>query len=225
MVSRFAVPALNDVDPLRTNLRAVPGAIVTFPDVPDFPDCRLALNCPVPERPVYLRLLPREAIPDEKSFTRFNTLSRPAPTEATPLRPTGLMVTGASEASKDVTVLPQSSSALRVFVPVNATLLVCGETMVNANLPTESAETVTESRSIPRALIEPSVTEIVALSALYNLIEPLLPPLVVATPLTKVIDVPVPKFTARPELLVTVGAVTGSLEEFAPENVSVFAPK
>jgi hypothetical protein len=52
----------------------------------------------------------------------------------------------------------------------------------------------------------------------------LFPPLTVAMPAVKVIDVAVPNAMAAPALLVTVGAVTGDVEEFAPENVSDFTP-
>jgi predicted naringenin-chalcone synthase len=49
-------------------------------------------------------------------------------------------------------------------------------------------------------------------------------PLTVATPLVNVIAVGVPNAVATPELFVTVGDVTGSVEEFAPEKVSVLLP-
>ena len=53
---------------------------------------------------------------------------------------------------------------------------------------------------------------------------PLFPPLTVAIPAVNVINVAVPNVMAAPLLLVTVGAVTGDVEELAPENVSVFGP-
>jgi hypothetical protein len=53
----------------------------------------------------------------------------------------------------------------------------------------------------------------------------LLPPLTVATPALKLIGVTVPNVMAEPLLFVTVGAVTGDGDEFAPENVSDFSPE
>ncbi len=50
------------------------------------------------------------------------------------------------------------------------------------------------------------------------------PPVVPATPLAKVIAVPVPKAIAVPLLFVTVGAVTGLVDAFAPLKVNVLAP-
>jgi hypothetical protein len=49
-------------------------------------------------------------------------------------------------------------------------------------------------------------------------------PLTVATPLVNVIAVGVPNAVATPELFVTVGDVTGFVDEFAPENVRDFPP-
>jgi hypothetical protein len=46
----------------------------------------------------------------------------------------------------------------------------------------------------------------------------------VATPLLKVIAVVEPKAVAAPLLFVTVGTVTGLVEELAPENVRFFDP-
>ena len=49
-------------------------------------------------------------------------------------------------------------------------------------------------------------------------------PEVVATPLPNVIAVVDPKAIATPLLFVTVGAVTGLVDEFAPENVRFLEP-
>jgi hypothetical protein len=49
-------------------------------------------------------------------------------------------------------------------------------------------------------------------------------PETVATPLLKVIAVVEPKAVAVPLLFVTVGAVTGLVEELAPENVRFLDP-
>ena len=53
---------------------------------------------------------------------------------------------------------------------------------------------------------------------------PLFPPDTVAVPALNVIDVAPPNAMALPVLFVTVGAVTGDVEELAPENVRDFAP-
>jgi hypothetical protein len=87
----------------------------------------------------------------------------------------------------------------------------------------DPADTVTESRSEPEDEIEPSLTDTVADSALYNAITPLLPDDTVATPFVKVIVVAVPKLTALPVLLVTVGALPLSDDE-APVKVIDLSP-
>ena len=71
--------------------------------------------------------------------------------------------------------------------------------------------------------ILPSVVVILAVSALYNTIEPLLPLVTVATPLVKVMVVPFPKATAVPNLSVIVGA-DPEVELFAPPNVKDLSP-
>jgi hypothetical protein len=53
---------------------------------------------------------------------------------------------------------------------------------------------------------------------------PLLPPLTVATPFTKLIDVALPNAMLDPALFETVGAVTGIGDGSAPENVRLFVP-
>jgi hypothetical protein len=84
--------------------------------------------------------------------------------------------------------------------------------------------TVTLRLPDPEELMLPSVTLIVAVCTSYSVITPLLLPETVATPLVKVIAVAVPKFTAVPELFVTVGWVTGLGEADAPEKVSDLLP-
>jgi hypothetical protein len=74
-------------------------------------------------------------------------------------------VTLSVDALNVVTVFPQLSSAVSVFVPVNATPLVCGLVRLHTNFPNPSADTATVKRSDPVELIVPSVTEIVAVSA------------------------------------------------------------
>lgn len=70
----------------------------------------------------------------------------------------------------------------------------------------------------------PSFAAIMAVSALYSVMEPLEEPETVATPLVNVIVVAVPKFFAVPVLSVTVGFVTGFVEGLAPEKVSDLSP-
>ena len=48
--------------------------------------------------------------------------------------------------------------------------------------------------------------------------------LVVAAPLAKLMTAPVPKSTAAPFLSLTVGAVTGLVDELAPAKVRVLSP-
>ena len=86
------------------------------------------------------------------------------------------------------------------------------------------ALTVTLRRSVVAALIEPSVTVIVADAAWYNRITPLFTPLTVATPDVNVIAVTVPKFVATPTSSLTVAVVTGFADAFAPENVNDLLP-
>ena len=96
---------------------------------------------------------------------------------------------------------------------------------VNAILLGAAAETVTVSRSLPlEAEIAPSVTAMFAVSTLYNTIEPT-PPAVLETPAVNVFVVVDPNATADGVLLVTVGAVTGFDELFAPLNVKFFEPE
>ena len=87
-----------------------------------------------------------------------------------------------------------------------------------------AADTTTDNRSLPDELIEPSEALIVALSALYKAITPLLLPDTVATPLVNVIVVAVPKLTAEPLLSFTVGVVDGLVDELAPEKVRLLSP-
>ena len=81
-----------------------------------------------------------------------------------------------------------------------------------------------DNRSLPVEVIVPSVTLIIALSALYNVNTPLLPAETVATPFVKVIVVEFPKETLVPVLSFIVAAFTGLIDEFAPENVSTLSP-
>ena len=112
-----------------------------------------------------------------------------------------------------------------MFVPLLKTVpLVCGLARFTANLFIPAAETVTDKRSLPLELMEPSVTLMIAASALYSVITPLLPPETVATPLLKLIAVAEPKAIAVPVLFITVGAVTGSVELLAPEKVRFLVP-
>ena len=84
----------------------------------------------------------------------------------------------------------------------------------------EAALTVTDRRSAPEPdVIDPSLTPMIADSTLYNTIEPP----TVATPLVNVNGVDVPKATAPP-VPVTVGTVTGLVDEVAPLNVRFFVP-
>lgn len=82
-----------------------------------------------------------------------------------------------------------------------------------ANLFATAALTVTVSRSEPVEEIDPSVTETTGTPAANNAIEP------VATPLVNVNDVAEPNAVPA-----TVGAVTGLVDEAAPENVKDFPP-
>ncbi|CAM4272287.1 hypothetical protein AQBE111736_08780 [Aquirufa beregesia] len=73
--------------------------------------------------------------------------------------------------------------------------------------------------SPPVELMEPSVTETVADSALYKDIGT-----EEATPLVNVITVPVPKLMSAAFLSVTVGLVAGLVEILAPEKVKDLSP-
>jgi hypothetical protein len=91
----------------------------------------------------------------------------------------------------------------------------------------DAVETVTDKASLPLlALMESagSAALMFAVSALYKVITPLLPPETVATPLVKLIVVDEPKAIAVPVLFFTVGAVTGLAELLAPEKVRFLAP-
>ena len=70
----------------------------------------------------------------------------------------------------------------------------------------------------------PSVALIIAFSALYKAITPLLLPETVATPRVKLIAVEDPKLTAVPALVFIVGAVAGLGEELAPDKVRLWTP-
>src|SRR5438132_1108680 len=106
---------------------------------------------------------------------------------------------------------------------------VCEAPAVCAALPVTTRRvalfevTATVRRSAPAALRVPSVTAMVAVSALYSFIVPT-PPAVLETPLANVFVVTEPKFVAVGVLLVTVGAVTGLVELLAPEKVRFFEP-
>ena len=109
-------------------------------------------------------------------------------------------------------------------------VIVCAAPAVPLLLPVTTsreaaaAVTATVSRSEPlEAAIVPSVTATFAVSALYSFSAPT-PPLVLETPAVKVFVVVEPKLVAAAALLVTVGAVTGLLDELAPEKVRFFEP-
>src|SRR5579872_1256882 len=87
-------------------------------------------------------------------------------------------------------------------------------------LAAEAALTVTFN---PELLIVPSVTVIVGLSALYRVITPLFDPDTDATPALKLIVSAVPKLTAVPVLLDTVGWVPFE-DVLAPPNVKLLVP-
>jgi len=84
--------------------------------------------------------------------------------------------------------------------------------------------TVTDKRSVPLELMEPSVTEMLTISAEYRLITPLLDPATFATPFVNFIVVVVEKLRATPALSTTLGAVTGLGDGFAPEKTRFFNP-
>jgi hypothetical protein len=75
-------------------------------------------------------------------------------------------VTLSEDALNPVTVFPQASCAVSVFVPVNAVPFACGLASDQANFESDPADTATDRRSLPPALRIPSVTAIVGLSAL-----------------------------------------------------------
>src|SRR2546427_511302 len=94
---------------------------------------------------------------------------------------------------------------------------VCAALPVTTRREAAAAVTATVRRSLPvEAAMVPSVTAMLAVSALYSFIEPT-PPVVLETPAVKVFVVVEPKFVAVGVLLVTVGAVTGLVELLAPE--------
>jgi hypothetical protein len=111
-----------------------------------------------------------------------------------------------------------------VFVPENATAFVCAAVRLSVNLPATSGDTVTVRRSVPLAEMDPSVTAMVAVSAFDRRIRPFAPPDTVASPATNEIAVVPPKEMAVPLAFATVGGVTGSGEEEAPENTRFFVP-
>ena len=91
----------------------------------------------------------------------------------------------------------------------------------NDKLAAEPGPTVTD-RPVPFE-IDPSVTVTLAVSALYNVITPLLLPETVATPLVNVTAVADPNAVAVPELLLTVGCVPLAAVD-APPNVRLLPP-
>jgi hypothetical protein len=95
------------------------------------------------------------------------------------------------------------------------------DVLVQARREALSAETVTE-RPLP-VLMLPSVTVMVDGPAVYRVICPLFEPDTVATPLAKVIGSDVPKFTAVPVLLLTVGLVPLGLT-LEPLKVRLLSP-
>src|SRR5947208_8218545 len=196
--------------------------MVTLPEVAVLPVPEVAVNVPVVAVPVsFIPNVVRLATPEVKFPAWFSTLLAPEPRPETVPANGALatIVTFSAVALKVVTVLPHASCAVRVFAPVKATPFVCGLVRLSANLARIAALAVTVRRSVPAALIVPSVTAIVAVSALNSVITPLEAPETLARPLLKVIVVAVPKFTAVPVLLVTVGLVTGLVDAFAPEKV------
>ena len=168
----------------------------------------------------------RLATPELKFVAWFSTLLAPEPSpETVPVNGVlATIVTLSVAALNVVTVLPQVSCAVRVFVPVKTAALVCGLAKLSANSARFPALTVTARRSAPAALIVPSLTAMVAVSALNSVITPLEEPETIATPLLNVIVSAVPKFTVVPVLLVTVGFVTGLVDALGPEKVSVLSP-
>src|SRR5437899_2138896 len=206
---------------------SVPPLIVTLPDVPVLPVPEVAVNVPVVALPVYfIPNVVRLATPELKFPAWFSRLLAPEPRpETVPVNGAlATMVTLSVAALNAVTVLPQVSCAVRVFVPVKATAFVCGLVRLSANCAKLPALTLTVKRSAPAALMVPSVAAIVAVSALYSVITPFEEPETVATPLVNVIVSAVPKLTAVPVLLVTVGFVIGFVEGIAPEKVSDLSP-
>ena len=110
--------------------------IVTLPEVPVYPPVlEVAVKVLTSAFPVYFKpRLVRFATPELKSETLFNLfvpdkpLSDPVKGELT------VIVTVLVEALKVVIVLPLASCAVRVFVPVKVTPVVCGLVILNANL-------------------------------------------------------------------------------------------
>src|SRR5437899_1983742 len=91
---------------------------------------------------------------------------------------------------------------------------------VSANVGAAAAVTATVSRSAPVVVIAPWVATMLAVSALYSFLAPLLWLETGRWLVVKVIVVAVPKLTTVPVLSVTVGWVTGLAEALAPEKVS-----
>src|SRR5262249_48796623 len=150
----------------KTNCVAVPALIVTLPEVPaDPPVAAVAVNVPLPAVPVYFIPNVRLATPLLKSPAPLSLLP-PARPEIVPLNGAlAAIVTLLAEASKLV-VFPNASCATNVFAPVKTAPLLCGLVRLNANLFPPAADTATVNRSLPLALIDPSVALIVAVSAL-----------------------------------------------------------
>ena len=122
-----------------------------------------------------------------------------------------------------MSVFPYGSVA--VTVTVCADPATCEPEPVTTNRVAACGVTDTVNRSLPlEAEIAPSVTAMFAVSTLYNTIEPT-PPAVLETPAVNVFVVVDPNATADGVLLVTVGAVTGFDELFAPLNVKFFEPE
>src|SRR6266849_5360007 len=103
------------------------------------------------------------------------------------------------------------------MVIVCAAPAVCAPLPVTTRRVAPAAVTATVRRSAPvEAAIVPSVTAMLAVSALYSFMAPT-PPAVLETPAVKVLVVVEPKLVAVGVLFVTVGAVTGLVELLAPE--------
>ncbi|CAM3431309.1 hypothetical protein AQEC111735_09095 [Aquirufa ecclesiirivi] len=105
------------------------------------------------------------------------------------------------------------------MVPVKGLPFTCGPDKLTANLLKVAALTATLKLSPPVELIDPSVTETVADSTLYNDIGT-----EDASPFVNVITVAVPKLMAAAFLSVTVGFVAGLVETLAPEKVKDLSP-
>ena len=100
------------------------------------------------------------------------------------------------------------------MVPVKDCPLVCGLVRLTVNFDPTLGLTATDKRSPPEEAVMPVALAVIkADSTWYKVILP------VATPAVKVMVVAVPKLTAAAVLSVTVGAVTGFVDEFAPPKV------